>query len=521
MTFKQITHHLNRRDFHLLPKINFLTKFSLIFIVIIGSVFLTKNILAFDLEIPAGGVGDATANINREEFVKKYLEKQEAVETGNNQESWIEESLMSNTVSMNKAVSGTLNEKSFTSAWIPGGMIGVTNNFIASLYNPPASGIQYIAHTINNFMGKPTYAANGFGFGQLNAVLSIWKTIRNAVYTLVSLVFIIFGIMIMLRIKISPQATISIQVIIPKIIITLIFVTFSYAIAGLIIDLSYVVEGVILSTVMSNPEKVGQLMQLNYQGIHDLIFIKILPYDVSVKLGELIGGAIGGTMGGLTGWAGRQIGNFAGFLIFLLMSLFAFIHFIKLFFGLAMCYVKIIIKIIIAPLEIGLGVFPGSKTGFSSWIFDLIANISVFPSVTIFLVVASWLVPQLSKDDVNLWSPNLLGSGQVIGGLIGMVSILLLSKIPKIVPEAIFKIKPSPYGNDLGKDFSKTPGLGLAAGAWGLTKTGITGGLTKNIGERVKFMKEDTKKVNAGTPQPTINKYYLVRGSKGKPTPST
>lgn len=456
MFLKSALHHLNLRSTRLFPRLNPLVKFIFIFTIIVGSIFIAKNISAIELELPSDSYGDTKLEINTTEFTKKYLEKQNAIESGNNQEAWIEESLISNTVSMNKALSGTLDEKSFTSAWVPGGIIGATNHFIANLYNPPASGVQYIAHTINNFVGNPVYAANGFGFNQLNGVLTLWKTLRNAVYSLISLFFIAIGIMIMLRIKISPQATITLQIAIPKIVITLILVTFSYAIAGLIIDLSYVVEGIILSIVMdNNTSSIANIMQLNYKGIYGIIFNKLLTFEISTKLGSLIGSSIGGTMSGLTGWIGRTLGSLAGALIYLFMALYTFILFIKLFFGLAKCYVNIIIKIIIAPLEISLGVFPNSKTGFSSWIFNLIANISVFPAVTIFIVIAGWLVPTLSSDNNTLWSPNFLGSGQIVGGLIGMVSILMLSKIPAIVPEAIFKIKPSPYGKDLGKDLSK------------------------------------------------------------------
>ena len=466
MTFKQIVHRLNRRDTRLFPHLNPLAKLILILVLITGSIFLTKNIFAIDIEIPPGGYGDTKTEINTTEFTKKYLGKQDAMEKGLNQESWIEESIINQTISLDKAILGKLDEKSFTSAWIPGGMIGATNHFIASLYNPPTSGVQYIANNINNFMGKPAYAANGFGFNQLNDVLTLWKTLRNAVYSLISLFFIILGIMIILRIKTSPQTTITIQTAIPKIVTTLILVTFSYAIAGLIIDLSYVVMGIILSIVMdNNTTNVANVMQLNYQGIYGLIFNNLLPFHVSTKLGALIGTSIGSSMNGLTGgWVGETLGTLAGVLVYLFMALYVFILFIKLFFGLAICYVKIIIKIIMAPLEISLGVFPGSKTGFSSWLFDLIANISVFPAVTIFIVVASWIVPTLSQDNSTLWSPNLLGSGQIVGGLIGMVCILFLSKIPTIVPEAIFKIKPSPYGKDLGKGPIKTA-TGLAAGS--------------------------------------------------------
>jgi len=50
--------------------------------------------------------------------------------------------------------------------------------------------------------------------------------------------------MIMFRVRISPQTVITVQSALPKIIFTLILITFSYAIAGFLIDLMYVVIGI-------------------------------------------------------------------------------------------------------------------------------------------------------------------------------------------------------------------------------------------------------------------------------------
>src|SRR5258708_14361646 len=49
--------------------------------------------------------------------------------------------------------------------------------------------------------------------------------------------------MIMFRVKISPQVVVSVQSALPKIAIALVLVTFSYAIAGFLIDIMYVFVG--------------------------------------------------------------------------------------------------------------------------------------------------------------------------------------------------------------------------------------------------------------------------------------
>ena len=313
MKLKSLLHYLNRRDTRLFPRLKPLAKFILILTIIVGSVFLTKNILAQNQ-----GWGNLEINIDKTAFIETYLDKQNAIKTGINQEAWINESIISNAVSLNGALIGEISKEDLASGnWVPGGLVGFTNNSIATLYQPPISGVQYIAHTINNFLGKPTYAANGFGFDQLsgaNGIMNLWKTTRNAVYSLISLFFIILGILIMLRIKISPQATISIQVIIPKIIITLVLVTFSYAIVGLLIDFSYVFQGIILSliydpksgfneslqTIFANYD-VPKLMNLNFGGVWDITSSYFIPPSGQAfirGIGSIVGLILGLFSGG-------------------------------------------------------------------------------------------------------------------------------------------------------------------------------------------------------------------------------
>jgi hypothetical protein len=220
MSVPNILQKLNSRDTKLipqLPKLNKKIKFVSILIDLVFLTLLGRQILAND-EI----------TINKSAAIEKFKSKQAAIDQGNNQESWMNESMMSNAMSLNQAIAGTSPDNVLNgtaTGWIPGGMIGFTNQSIAYLYNPPASGVQYIAQTVGNFLGKPTYAATGYD--GLKGILPIWQSFRNAVYILFSIVFIGIGIAIMLRVKISQQAVISIQSALPSLITSLILDTFS------------------------------------------------------------------------------------------------------------------------------------------------------------------------------------------------------------------------------------------------------------------------------------------------------
>jgi len=223
---------LNRRDTRIFPKFTIFSKYLIIAISVIAAFYTANSILA-------------QTNILKD--------KQDAIKTGNNQESWLDEAMGSNIVSSVRLLTGDIPDdvlNGTATSWVPGGALGTTTNLVASVFTPQASGIQYIAQVKDNFLGKPAYA-QGTGFVGLQPLLPIWRGFRNVIYLLASIIFIVMGIMIMLRIKISPQAVINIQNAIPQLITTLILVTFSYAIAGLLIDLTYLIQGLTISIISS------------------------------------------------------------------------------------------------------------------------------------------------------------------------------------------------------------------------------------------------------------------------------
>jgi len=487
MAIKKLVHHLNLRSTRLLPKLTLTSKIIISFFVLVSLSLIVKSISAQTNTTNTGTGTTETSELTIDTTsLQGYLDKQTAITKGNNQESWINESLSSNVVSINQAIAGTLPSNiNDLYTWIPGGMIGFTNNAIASLYQPPASGTQYIAQSINSFLGKPAYADNGYGFSKLNAILDIWKTTRNAVYTLISLFFIIVGIMIILRVKINPQTTVTIQSAIPKIISTLILVTFSYAIAGLIIDISNVVLGIVLSLI--NVQSVTNLdipsaMKLGFWDFYGVV-TKYFVNNAVIWLATLIAGAIGGLAIGATvasGGLGLFVGVLAFALILLIVYIYAFIQIIKLFFGLAKSYITAIIHIILGPIEIGMGAIPGSKTGFSSWLRQFTAQIAVFPATVIFLVFSVFLVQTL-KTNGTFWAPTVLGTGNIISAIVGLACLSLLSKIPELVP-GFFGLKPSAIGKTLSDNTQNTIKKITHSTAYGNAVNNVEGFVGRKVG---------------------------------------
>ncbi len=161
------------------------------------------------------------------------------------------------------------------------GAIGLMNNMIVSMYTPPLETRDYIQYLSRNFgIAKPVYADTGNGFQGLQPLVKIWASFRDISYLLFVLLFILVGLTIMLRIKIDPRTVMSIENQIPKLIIGLVLITFSFAIAGLLIDAmwttTYLAVGVFAPTEniktlqKATPFDAADLMMQNEGGINKI-----------------------------------------------------------------------------------------------------------------------------------------------------------------------------------------------------------------------------------------------------------
>ena len=552
MSFKSFVAKLNRRDTPLFPRVSKTFKVVSLTLLVIAVAFFTVRVLAADSDLKttvdgmkAGGaleswLGKDTPRINTVGVLNLLVDV--------------------NTISPS-LLSGVYPKDGRFFASAPGGVIGSTSQMIASLYNQPASGIEYIAEVKDSFLGKPAYA-QGYGFTGLQPILPIWRVFRNVVYILSSFIFIIIGIMIMLRVKISPQTIISLQNSIPNLITALILVTFSYAIAGLLIDCTYVFLSLILSILfasqgkslgenlfspnlftgiagfVANPFNFGNLSQA---GLLQTLKLLVIPTLVSSMIGGLMSFIVGFAIalpltGNLAG--GLGMGALFGSVGYIIMAIVLFVMIIiwlfKFLLGVFKCYATIIIKIVLAPLEIGMGAFPNSKVNFDSWLLEVVANLAVFPVSFLFLVIANMIICNIlwggvsgSLTDVlslftngtvpytGMWTPQILGGDVTqialapIGGIsamaIGISTLLILSKLPEMIPQYIFMIKPSEWGKAIGE-----AGAGAINSPFTLAGRGINTFETYNKGRQAYYEAERSRqqlpgKVPTSAPQKENN----------------
>lgn len=348
-----------------------------------------------------------------------------------------------------------------------GGLIGSIGQMIVTLYNPPTSFGEYIAYTKSNFgIVKPTYAqTTGNGFDSIRPLLKIWLIFRNLTYMIFVIAFILVGLAIMLRIKIDPRTVMSVENQIPKLIIGLIMVTFSFPIAGLLIDTMWLGTYASINILDPNSNITNKINESPWNFFSNTLGFWTLPWSVGSNIFNITQETLGESGSGgqsckIWNWdtfySGKCItyvasaigGLFVGILGFLVVLIALVFTLIRVWFTLLKAYISVLLHIVIAPFWILTGISPSGKPGFGGWLIEIISNLSVFPA-TIFVILLANLFSKSfgEKASTPPFSPPLIGipNADSIGSLIAFGFILLtptlLDKIRKAIGAIEFDTK--------------------------------------------------------------------------------
>ncbi len=354
-------------------------------------------------------------------------------------------------------------------------LAGLQNATIAMYQNPPAQTSIFIADIGNTLGFMPKKAqAQGIGFAGLSGLLELWKAFRNIAYALLAVILIVVGFMVMFRKKIDPKTVVTVQNAIPRIVIALLLVTFSYAIVGVMIDLMYLTIVLSVSVISNASPALGDAVGLFTKGttsvtgeLGNIKYVVGSPATTTEVTSVLFNGGVWGlfrffmgsgfqawddvaalfTGGGqhVAGWiivpgiigglAGGGKGLLLGLLsaplaltlIILIVLLFGFI---RLVFMLIDAYINIIISLLTAPFQLMMEAVPGTNA-FNGWFRNLFSKIIVFPLTAVLLMVAAYLTSQ--QVSASIWAPPLISTGSGGFGMAGIIGLGMLLVIPSVV----------------------------------------------------------------------------------------
>jgi hypothetical protein len=309
---------------------------------------------------------------------------------------------------------------------------------------PPTSTSEYIAHVGRNagFI-SPAYA-QGTGWRTLEPVLPLWQAFRNISYLAFIVVFIVIGFMIMFRSKIGGQAVVTVQAALPNIIVTLLLITFSYAIASFIIDLIYLSIYIIIG-VFHNAGIIDNIGTATNSLLNKNVIILGMR---SIWGGEDIvrtaAAAVSDTVDNVLqkGW----LSNIADGLAMLIFAVALLIAVFKAFFQILLAYISIILYVIFGPFILLANALPGSNS-FSNWLKNLLANALIFPVVAVIFILAAALVGSTDNEFGVAAYPGVrtttvlpfIGGVDAshMGAFIGFGLMMMLPKIIELVQKAL------------------------------------------------------------------------------------
>lgn len=347
---------------------------------------------------------------------------------------------------LNLAISGSQQPDDSLTPASKAGAIHIAGGYITQIITqPPASSVEYLADLGRRLhLVSPAYAEEGSGYQGLQGVMEIWKAFRNIAYVLFVLIFIAVGFMIMFRTRLNPQTVVNLQLALPKLVITLLLITFSYAIAGFVLDLVYFTIYLTVNiTETFNLTRGFSAEKFFLNNIFDFIFA-FDPSGIAQGFADAFDTMLSGLLGG-TALVENVSGILAETIVRLIISVAIVVSLFKLFFTLIISYVNIIIQVIFSPIMLLFNALPNANT-FNSWIKNLLANAAAFPAAAIMILIGSVLTGGTNYQGTaigtgaNFFTPPLINfavAGVPITSIIGLGIILMLPQIVKTIQEAL------------------------------------------------------------------------------------
>jgi hypothetical protein len=387
-------------------------------------------------------------------------------------------------------------------------------NALATLFEPrPISFVGYVGGIAQRMADlniiPEAKAQTGFGFTAFDPVRYLWLNVRNATYLLLVIVIIVMAFMIMFRTKINPQTVITVQSALPKIIIALILITFSYAIAGLMVDLMYLVMGIV-AAIFTWGDSISDLPWSEFFGgmtSENGVLMLYVSYWFFAILALIL--TIPGLFvtAGLVGASFASGGVIAGIALIILVVFMIFLVIIglRVLWLLVRTYVTILLLVILGPIQILAGTV-APRAGFGSWLRNLLANLAVYPVVAgMFIIAFVFLSGGMSPiaDAFGLTDALPFGVGGAIEadttwrppltGAFADVDILLWVAasfgVVMMIPSAGNMIRSAIQGREFnfGTAFGQSlRTAGIVGGAYGIAKTStLSGAYQSDVGRGV------------------------------------
>lgn len=374
------------------------------------------------------------------------------------------------------------------------GVIGLTEDagdFVYAAYPKVNVGEHLAQQWVPGYAEESTslYAAthdSGYKVLMDSGIVGLWNRVLNLAYVAFVLIMIVAGFMIMFRHKLGGQTMVTIGNVLPGVITALILATFSFAIAGLIIDLGGVLTGLVSFILGGNdfePTSIAGWGRI----INSAMGFGSLESTFNFGQGSLGLAAIGKGLALLfvnVGWmapvAGTVLGlGVVGLILFVVVLGVVAFGALKVLIALYKAYFSLLLSVILGPLQITLGAMPGNSHMIKNWFLSIFRNVLVFPVILFIVNIPNAIQAsgtdillsfpgKLVNEDPNTYNPDgLNATGLLFIFILKIFVLYFAAQAPKFL-EAWFP-----------PNSPKAVGDGMAAAKASLSKVPLIGGLFK------------------------------------------
>ena len=387
---------------------------------------------------------------------------------------------------------------------VAGGVLDVGTVAIGSFYtNPTASFAYQVDQTIQALSPVKTAEAQSLrgaptGAGILTFVSTLHKSVSNLVYVFYVFVFIIISFTILLKNKINGQEFVNIMNFIPKIIISLVLVVFSYSISGLIIDVANIGMGVVYD-IFVNQIEINQnggvtTVAKAYQGKEFLTQLQPFNQEMSVfrvfGFGNITGGSssfganfvqpnlgdnqtlVNGIAGSISTLAGAGVSGING-LLTLILAIGALTSMFKIFFSLLKDFLTLLFYPVLAPIQFALMALPGQEKSAINWFKTMLGSaLSFIAMYAVFMLIVYLGRRFFGNVNDSVWNPPLLGfAGTPEIGFVSSLAAYGLYIISPTIPDMVKSaIKIDGSFGKIGSQIAETTRKAASTATFGLIK---------------------------------------------------
>lgn len=238
-----------------------------------------------------------------------------------------------------------------------GSLIGIANMVQSTSINEPIPSNLALAAFWNDGIKNIPLAGQALAadvqydslWGIVEASLSVWKVFRNLAYGILAIVMITVGIMIMVRKKLPPQLTVTVQYAIPRVALSVILITFSYPLVAVVAKGVWYIKDLIVQVIAVAAVE---------DGINSLFPVPIGTLYLLFKMKAYMISTPGWTM--LIGVGLTSVASLIFWILVWLRSVFI--------------YVKMVFSAIFGPIQFAVATIPGNEKLIENWLKNLLVD---------------------------------------------------------------------------------------------------------------------------------------------------